>query len=454
MSRLDSVGSQDLILAAIASAVLLYILRRLAQPTRLPLPPGPRHFPLIGHLMSLPRGSDHKVYAQIGKDVESDIIALSVFGQTIVVLNSAKATNDLLDKKSTIYSGRAQITALTDKNLLDWSEGVTFMNNNERWRRDRRMLHESLHKGVVSQYYEGQTRQIQALVGRILDKPLTFETFFEEVYFAFNSSMMHAVYGYNPSSKDDEWLKGILNGTDHAAQAAQPTTFMVNFIPALKYVPQWVPGTGWKRVLNEWREHKEWITAAPYLWTKEKILSGDASPSIVQKILAQFTHEKISAEDDLHIKLLASTLIAGGSDTTSASTMMFLLAMVQYPEVATKIQAELDSVLGYAQRLPKIDDREDMPYVKNAALELLRWQPITPLAIPHAAMEDDTYRGYRIPKGAVVMGNTWAITRDESIYPDPERFDPDRFLDPSVPSAPAFGYGRRHVNLTLIRYTG
>ncbi|KAG9096891.1 cytochrome P450 1B1 [Ceratobasidium sp. UAMH 11750] len=41
------------------------------------------------------------------------------------------------------------------------------------------------------------------------------------------------------------------------------------------------------------------------------------------------------------------------------------------------------------------------------------------------------------------MGNTWAITRDQSVYPDPERFNPDRFLDPAVPPAPALGYGRR-----------
>jgi hypothetical protein len=48
---------------------------------------------------------------------------------------------------------------------------------------------------------------------------------------------------------------------------------MVNFIPALKYVPEWLPGTSWRRVINEWREHKEYITSAPYTWIKEQIVS-------------------------------------------------------------------------------------------------------------------------------------------------------------------------------------
>ena len=59
--------------------------------------------------------------------------------------------------------------------------------------------------------------------------------------------------------------------------------------------------------------------------------------------------------------------------------MYFVLAMVRYPEVALKIQAELDSVLGLAERLPRAEDRERMPYVQNAMAELLRWQPVSPL---------------------------------------------------------------------------
>ncbi|CAE6445592.1 unnamed protein product [Rhizoctonia solani] len=53
------------------------------------------------------------------------------------------------------------------------------------------------------------------------------------------------------------------------------------------------------------------------------------------------------------------------------------------------------------------------------------------------------YKGYRIPKGAIVLGNSWAISNNPEVYSEPERFNPDRFLDPSVRDAPSFSFGRR-----------
>lgn len=49
--------------------------------------------------------------------------------------------------------------------------------------------------------------------------------------------------------------------------------------------------------------------------------------------------------------------------------------------------------------------------------------------------QDDRYKDFLIPKGATIMANNWAISRDEAVYPEPEVFNPDRFLSPASPSS-------------------
>ena len=71
--------------------------------------------------------------------------------------------------------------------------------------------------------------------------------------------------------------------------------------------------------------------------------------------------------------------------------------------------------------------------------------------------EDDEYRGYYIPAKTAVIGNMWAVLHDEAVYPQPDEFIPERFLDetgtkPVIPGDThslghsSFGFGRRSVN--------
>ncbi|CAE6423487.1 unnamed protein product [Rhizoctonia solani] len=147
------------------------------------------------------------------------------------------------------------------------------------------------------------------------------------------------------------------------------------------------------------------------------------------------------AADD-HVKQILITLVGAGIETTVNTLMMFFLAMVLYPEAQKKAQDELDYVLG-GTRLPSFDDRTRLGCVERIVQETLRWAPVAGLALPHTCYQDDTYKGYHIPKGAIIMGNVWAITRDETVYKNPEAFDPDRFLNPATPPSPVFGWGRR-----------
>ncbi|KAG9078353.1 hypothetical protein FS749_009662 [Ceratobasidium sp. UAMH 11750] len=125
-----------------------------------------------------------------------------------------------------------------------------------------------------------------------------------------------------------------------------------------------------------------------------------------------------------------------------ASVTTFILAMILHPTIQERAQAELDAALGQ-NRLPELSDRGSLPYMDRILKEASRCNSVTPLGLAHASTQDDEYKGYQIPKRAIVIGNTWAMSNDPSIYPEPRKFDPDRFLDSSVPEPPAFGFGRR-----------
>lgn len=86
----------------------------------------------------------------------------------------------------------------------------------------------------------------------------------------------------------------------------------------------------------------------------------------------------------------------------------FLLAMVLFPSVQLRAQNEIDTILGRG-KLPSLSDKEEgrLPYVEAVVKEAMRWNIVLPMGVPHTCTEENEYKGYRIPKDAIVMMNTW-----------------------------------------------
>lgn len=123
--------------------------------------------------------------------------------------------------------------------------------------------------------------------------------------------------------------------------------------------------------------------------------------------------------------------------------------MAVHPEIQKKAQGEIDQLLG-GDRLPTLADQDDLPYISALLKEIYRWHVPLPISIPKSLREDDDYKGYHLPKGAIVLENVWAVFRDPVTYPEPHVFRPERFLkdgklDTSVrdPDDRVFGSGRR-----------
>jgi len=243
----------------------------------------------------------------------------------------------------------------------------------------------------------------------------------------------------------EEVMKGFSKGIVFGSVWVDYAPFM---IPFMKYVPSWVPGAGYKKEADGWRAAGKFVEYTAYERVKSDLANGIGHSCVTSRLLASLPEgdARERAEAEAIIRSVAATAYFAGADSTLTTTINFFAAMVKYPEVQKKAQAEIDRVIG-PNRLPDYIDRDSLPYVDAIVKEALRWHLVVN-NLAHEATEDDEYDGYFIPKGTLVIGNSWSILHDPEVYPDPEEFRPERFLDDGVnPPAPypdaAFGYGRR-----------
>jgi len=213
-------------------------------------------------------------------------------------------------------------------------------------------------------------------------------------------------------------------------------------------VPEWVPGADFKRIAREWRKPIQDTADLTLQYVKDAMAKGVFTPSFVSKCLQDLDPEGDEETEEM-IRGVAGTMFTAGSNTTTSALDSFFLAMVLHPNVYQKAREELDRVVGL-DRLPDFSDRHSLPYITAIIKECLRWNPVSPLPVAHRLMVDDVYEGYFMPAGSIVLGNCWAMLHNEADFPEPESFNPDRFLkdgklDPDVrsPESTAFGFGPR-----------
>jgi cytochrome P450 len=258
------------------------------------------------------------------------------------------------------------------------------------------------------------------------------------------SIILRITYGYkiDPHSKDP-LVKLAEETVSQFSKAIVPGAFMVDIIPALKYLPDWLPGTGFKKTAKLWNETLHRLVNVPYSFAKAQANDTSSQQSFVSNILHQ-KGSSIGPEDEHELKWAAAAMYGGGADTSVSTMMCFFLAMSIWPDVQRKAWEEIDRVVG--SRLPTTADRVNLPYLNAVMQEAFRWHPVAPLGNPHTASKEAVYRGYRIPKGATLMPNIWWFTHDPEVYHDPMEFKPERYLEPynePEPSDLVFGFGRR-----------
>ncbi|KAL5363085.1 cytochrome P450 [Aspergillus floccosus] len=404
------------------------------------LPPGPPRKPLVGNLGDLPSLDERTWEFWLKhKDIYGPISSLSVLGQTMIVLNDVQLATELLDKRSAIHSCRPKFQFAS---MAGWDQILGVVEYSDRFRDLRRALHQGIGSAKsISQYNSVQDVEVRRFLLRVLNDP---ECLINHLRKSTGAVALQIAYGYTVEPHDSDPLVDLAERAVHDfGLAVSPGTWIVDVFPLLRYLPTWFPGARFVRIADRFQKTATAFCDAPCAFVKQRLAQGDFRPSFLSNSLRN--QEESSETDESVLKWSAAAIYAGGADTTLSTLATFFLAMTLYPEVQSKAQAELQSVIG-SDRLPGFQDRDNLPYINAIVKETLRWHPTVPV-ITHRSIGPDVCEGYDIPQGSWIMANVWAMNHDPNSYIDPFSFKPERFLGyegrSPEPDPHTFGFGRR-----------
>ncbi|CCM01198.1 uncharacterized protein FIBRA_03246 [Fibroporia radiculosa] len=406
------------------------------------LPPGPRGLPFVGNLLDLPSSYAYKTFTEWGEKW-GDIISLTLFGQPIVILNSMKHVTELLDRRSALYSDRPTLTVAGK--MVGWDRIVILTPYGPRLREYRRLLMRwfGSRSDIAHSFGSIMEDETAKFMVHLMERP---DTFFERLRKTATATALRTSYGYHMRDQEDPLVNIVETAMSGFSALTTPGAFLADSFPILQHVPDWLPGTAWKKTALHAAQYTNAMIEVPYKMVKERMAAGTAIPSFTSMSL----DGDITEEHQKNVMDAAGAVYAGGSDTSVSTLHSFFLAMMCYPEVQKKAQAELDAVIG-SDRLPNLGDRDSLPFINAICTELHRWNPVNPLGVPHSLTEDDVYMGYLLPKGTTVLVNVWKVLHDPTHYKKPLEFNPERHIateskEPEFdPRNVVFGFGRRFL---------
>ncbi|KAF8137074.1 cytochrome P450 [Boletus edulis] len=414
------------------AGLALYLVARLFWRRSVPLPPGPSGWPLIGNLLDFPTYAPYKTLGTMSAKY-GPMTSLKVMGTQYVVLNSFKVTKDLLEKKNAVTSNRPAFTMASE--LVGWGNSTGFLQYGDTYRKHRKFFHQQIgSKSSLEAFYPAEEAEAKQFIRNVLKSPDDLSAHARRMA---GSVILKISHGYSVKENGDPLVEMANRAMRNIAVVTSPGRFLVDLLPMLQYLPDWFPGCRFLKDAKRWHQMVGEVVNTPHQFVLEHLAKGDAVPSFTSRLL----QEGVTPEDEEILKWASFSMYLG---MTTSTLCAFFLAMTMYPEIFKKAQAEVDAVIGH-ERLPTMHDREALPYVNAMCKELLRWNVVVPLAM-HVTTQDETYDGYLIPKGSFLLGNIWYILSDPGTYPDPDVFDPERFLGENQqhdPREACFGWGRR-----------
>ena len=198
-------------------------------------------------------------------------------------------------------------------------------------------------------------------------------------------------------------------------------------------IPDWIPTPDNRRRQQAVAALDEIIEQ---IIAERRQMNEDKGDLLSMLMLAQ--DEDGSQMTDQQLRDEVVTLFAAGHETTSNVMTWLWYLLAQQPEVEAKLHQEIDQVL--AGRAPTLADLPSLPYALMVIKETMRLYPPAWILNSRTATEDVEIGGYPIAKGSRIFISPYVMHRLPQYFPEPEQFDPDRWLPEIEAALPKYAY--------------
>ncbi|XP_059239951.1 cytochrome P450 2F2-like isoform X2 [Mustela nigripes] len=390
--------------------------------TRGSLPPGPTPLPLLGNLLQLEPGRlDQALMELSGR--WGPVFTVRLGPRPAVVLCGYSALRDALVLQADAFSGRGAMAVFQH---FTRGNGILFSNGPRWWTLRNFALGALKEFGLGTRTIEERILEeaacllgkFQATIGATFNPRRLLDN-------AVSNVICSVVFGNRYGYEDPEFLRLLDLFHDNFRIMSSRWGEMYNIFPSLL---EWLPGPH-HRIFRNFTKLRVFISEQ-IKWHQQTRQPGEPR-DFIDCFLDQMSKEQEDPESHFQEETLVMTthnLFFGGTETTSTTLRYGLLILLKYPEVAAKVQAELDAVVGRT-RTPRLEDREHLPYTNAVLHEIQRFISVLPLGLPRALTRDTHLRGYFLPKGTFVIPVLKSSHQDPTQFKDPECFNPTNFLD-------------------------
>ncbi|KAH6770432.1 hypothetical protein C2S52_015235 [Perilla frutescens var. hirtella] len=407
--------------------ILIYLLRKARTPPKTPLPPGPPRLPLIGNLHQLATAANLHVYLwQLSKKY-GPIFHMKLGSLSILVISSPKLAKEVMKTQDLAFCSRPKL--LVQQKLSYNCLDVIFSPYNDHWREVRKITTTHLFSPTKIQSFRPiREDEISRFVAKISCLASARESFnFSELARAISSNLICRIaFGkrYDESGGEMRRFYELL----HEVQTLMATFFVSDYFPGFKWVDK-ITGlidrvdstcakldSFYQELIDE---HLD----------RNRVKDSEEDDDVLDLLIKLKEDKSCSIELTWdHIKALLMNIFIAATESTAASIVWIMTALIKAPKTMHKVQSEIRNSRGNKGKV----DENDLPklhYLKAVIYETLRLYPPAPLLVPRETVERCILEGYEIQPKTVVYINAWAIARDPECWENPYEFVPERFMN-------------------------